>query len=116
MSSIDSLTTISNRQDFDTSLTYEADSDQAAATLLTPTSGKTLSIKGIYINTEATSGGIRIYTELSNDTLARTFAANTPCTGYIPLYKKLARNEKLKYTSTLGADQNYFIQVNYKEF
>lgn len=110
-----SQTDIANRQDFEISFTSEFDTNQSAATIITPTAGKRLSVKGIYINAEAVSGDIRIYFPTSANTIMKSFAANTPCTGYVPLFVEGQRNEVIKMTSNLGADQNYFVLINYKE-
>lgn len=110
-----SQTDVLNRQDFEVSFTVEQDSNQTAQTLLTPTSGKSLQIKGVYINTEASSGDIRLYFATSANTVIKTYGATGPVTGYVPVFIQGQRNEPLKLTDTLGADQNYFILVNYKE-
>ena len=111
MSGIDSQTTIANRQDYDHTSTNEFDNDQTSANLITPTSGKGLEIKGVYVSSEATSGYVRLV--LSGDTVATVYCNSQ--SGYIPTYKKGDRNAPLKITSTLGAAKHYFLLVNYKE-
>jgi hypothetical protein len=111
----DSQTAILNRQDFDTTYTNEFDNDQTAANIITPTSGKSLKVVGYYINTEATSGTIRLYFATSANTVGEMYAVNVSATGYVPLVVTGQRNEPLKITSTLGAGQNYFLSINYKE-
>ena len=114
-----SLTGIANLHDFDKTFTTEFDTNQTAVDLLTPTSGKVLKITGLYINTEASSGKIRVYfSDDENDaenTILSTHVTTNPCTGYVPLIMRGDRNASAKVTSTLGADQNYFILINYKE-
>lgn len=116
---IDSLTGIANRHDFDKSFTTEFNADQIGVTLITPTSGKVLKITGVYINSEATSGYVRVFfSDDENDqenTVLSTMAGTSPTSGYVPLVIRGDRNAVLKVSSTLGAGQNYFILVNYKE-
>ena len=112
---LNSQTTISNKHDWDTSYTNEFDNDQTAATIITPTSGTALNIKGVYINTEGNSGYIRLYMGTSSNTVFTIYAAATPASGYVPVQINGSRNEVLKITSTVGAASNYFLLVNYKE-
>lgn len=97
--------------DYDKTFTSEFDNNQTNANLLSPTSGTSLEIKGIYVTSEATSGLVRFL--LDSDTVATVYLNSQP--GYIPTYKKGLRNSKLKITSTGGASNNYFVMVNYKE-
>ena len=114
--SYDSQTFIANRRDFDTSYTNEFDQNQTAAALITPTSGKLLQIVGVYVATEATSGTLRLYMGTSSNTIVQMYASSGDTkAGYIPLSIVGTRNEVLRITSTLGADNNYWILVNYKE-
>lgn len=113
--SYDSQTGIANRHDFDTSYTNEFDTDQTSNTLITPTSGKKLVVKGIYINTEGNSGYIRVYFGTSGNTIFTIYPTATPASGYVPLYIEGTRNELLKITSTVGNSNNYYLLVNYKE-
>ena len=117
--SYDSQTAILNRHSFTNSFTTEFDTDQTGVTLMTPTSGKYLKITGAYINSEASSGYVRIYfSDDENDqvnTVIKTFAATSPTTGYVPLVINGDRDAVLKVDSTLGADQNYFMLINYSE-
>lgn len=115
MTNIDSQTIIANRHDFQSSYTNEFDDNQTAATIITPTTGKYLSIKGIYINTEGNSGYIRVYFATSADTVFTIYAGATPASGYIPVTIDGAVNEVLSVTSTVGKDNNYFLLVNYRE-
>ena len=122
MSSYDSLTTIKNNHDFDTTFTNEYTENQTAATIITPTSGKSLKITGVYISTEgATTIGqkIRLYFATTGDTVATFFpGAVTSQESTIEIDSILVRgaiDETLKITSDLGAGKNYFILVNYKE-
>jgi hypothetical protein len=111
MSNYKSQTAIANSLDYDTALTVEYDQDQTNGTILTPTSGTKLAIKGTYVTTEATSGFVRIL--IDGDTVATYYANQSPA--YLPITKKGLRNSALKVTSNLGADKNYFILVNYRE-
>jgi hypothetical protein len=112
-----SLTGIANDQYYDKTFTAEYDTNQSGATLITPSSGKFLKIVGFYISTESTDGKVRIYfSDDENDavqTVGTAFGANSG--GYIPCFVKGDRNAVLKVDSTLGADDNYFILVNYQE-
>ena len=115
MSNFESQTQIANRHDFDTSYTNEFDKNQTAATIITPTSGTSLHIKGVYINTEGNSGYTRIYLGTSGNTVFTIYPAATPASGYVPVTIIGSRNEVLKITSTVGDDNNYYLLVNYKE-
>lgn len=106
-----SQTAIANAQDFDTTFTNEYDKDQTNANILTPTSGTRLAIKGIYANTEATTGTLRFI--IDNNTVV-SFFANAQ-SGYIPVNIKGLRNSPLKITTTVADDKNYFVLVNYRE-
>jgi len=114
-----SLTQIANEHYFNTTYTNEFDMDQAGGTLITPTTGNMLKVRGVYINTEATTGYLRIwFGDDENDqvnTVLTTFAASGPVSGYVPVRIDGDTNAPLKITSTLGAGQNYFIAVNYRE-
>jgi hypothetical protein len=120
--SLDSLTTIANRHDFSNTFTSEYDRDQTAVTIITPTSGKSLKITGVYITTEgATTIGqkIRLYFGTSSDTVVTLFPSavtnqpSTIITGDIIVLG--AVDEPLKITTDLGDGKNYFISVNYRE-
>lgn len=113
--SLDSQTTIANRHDFDTSYTNEFDNNQTAATIITPTTGKLVHAKGIYINTEGNSGYIRVYFGTSGNSIFTIYAGATPASGYVPLSIEGSVNETIKVTSTVGAGNNYYLLVNYKE-
>jgi len=115
MTNIKSQTDIANRHDFQNSYTTEFDNNQTAATIITPTSGTYISVKGIYINTEGNSGYIRVYFGTSTDSVFTIYAGATPASGYIPVTIDGALNEPLKVTSTVGNGSNYFLLVNYRE-
>jgi len=112
---LESMTTIANRHDFDTSYTNEFDNNQTAATIITPTSGTYASVKGIYINTEGNSGYIRVYFGTSNDSIFTIYAGATPASGYVPMNIDGDVDEVIKVTSTVGNGSNYYLLVNYKE-
>jgi len=122
MSNLDSLTTIKNNHDFDTTFTNEYDENQTAVTLITPTSGKSLKITGVYISTEgATTIGqkIRLYFATSDDTVATIIpaAVSNQASSMVvsPIIVRGAIDETLKITSNLGSGKNYFICINYKQ-
>ena len=119
---IDSQTTILNRRDFTNTFTSEYDEDQTALTIITPTTGKSLKITGVYISTEgATTIGqkIQLHFATSLDTVASLFpsaVANSPSTiATGDILVQGAVNEPLKLTTNLGDGKNYFISVNYRE-
>lgn len=107
---------IANGVDYDTTFTAEYSYDQTNNTIITPTAGTRLAIKGVYVGSLANSGEIRliIADSTGTDTVV-TFYGNPPQVGYIPLIIKGNRNAALKVTSTFGADKNYFVLVNYRE-
>lgn len=113
----DSLTGIANRHDFNKTFTAEYDSNQSGATLITPTSGKLLKVVGVYISTDSTDGKVRVYfSDDENDavqTVLTAFAADS--NNYVPCLVRGDRDAVLKFDSDLGADDNFFILVNYKE-
>lgn len=105
-----SQTEVVNAQDFDNTFTNEYEGDQTNATILTPTSGTLLAIKGIYLATTATTGKMRL--SIDGNTVATVYA--NAQSGYVPLLIKGLRNSPLKITSVLGG-VNYFVLVNYRE-
>jgi len=113
--SLDSQTGIANRHDFTTSFTNEYDMNETGETIITPTTGASLSVKGIYINTEGNSGYIRVYFGTSGNSVFTIYPTATPASGYVPLNITGGRNEVLKLTSTAGDGKNYYVLVNYKE-
>lgn len=115
MSNYKSLTAIANAQDFDTTFTSEYSSDQTNGTIITPSSGTRLAIKGVYVGTTATTGEARlIITDSTGTDTVVDFFANSQA-GYIPLFISGNRNAPLKITSTFGDAKNYFVLVNYRE-
>lgn len=115
MSGTKSQTAIANSQDFDTTFTSEYSVDQTAGTILTPSTGARLAIKGVYVGTTATTGEARliIADSTGTDTVVDFFANSQA--GYVPLLIKGNKGAALKITSTYGADKNYFVLVNYRE-
>ena len=113
--SLDSPVTIANRHDFETSFTSEYDTNKTALTIITPTTGKIVGVKGIYINTEGNSGYIRVYFGTSGNSIFTIYAGATPASGYVPLVIDGSVNETIKVTSTVGNGNNYYLLVNYKE-
>lgn len=115
MSNFKSQTAIANSLDYDTTFTAEYSADQASSTIITPTSGTRLAIKGVYVGTTATTGEARLVIQDSTGTdTVVDFFANSQA-GYIPLTIKGNRNAPLKVVSTYGDAKNYFILVNYRE-
>lgn len=114
---MNSLTEIANRHHFNKSFTTDMDTDQIGLDVITPATGKRVSVKGVLISTEATSGRVRIYfgDDADNDenTVATIYVNNNP--GYVPTVLGGAVNAPLKVSSDLGGGNNYFLLVNYKE-
>lgn len=112
-----SLTGIANDQGFEKTFTAEYDANQTGATLITPTSGKVIKVSGVYISTASTDGKVRVYfSDDENDavqTVVTAFGAGSGA--YIPVLARGDRNAVLKFDSDLGADDNFFILVNYTE-
>ncbi len=112
--SIDSLTAIANRHDFDTTFTNEYDSDQDLS-VVTPSSGKLLKITGISVTVEGTASTGSVRLAFAGNTVAEIYAGGTESTLLKDVVIRGIRNEALQLVSTLGADQNFFLQINYKE-
>lgn len=112
-----SLTGIANAHNFDKTFTAEYDTNQSGVTLITPTTGKYLKVVGVYIQSESTDGKVRVYfSDDENDavqTVLTAFGAGSD--GLVPVLVKGDRDAVLKFDSTLGADDNFFILVNYTE-
>lgn len=115
--SYDSLTGVANRHDYDKTFTAEYDVDLSAQTLITPTSGKVLKITGVYISTESTDGKVRVYfSDDENDTVQTVVTAfGAGSNSYVSCVVRGDRDAVLKCDSTLGAQDNFFVLVNYKE-
>ena len=115
--SYDSQTAIANRHDFDKTFSAEYEGDQTGLTLITPTSGKTLKIVGVYVSNESTDGKVRVYfsddEDDSTQTVHTVYGADS--NNYIPCVIRGDVNAVLKVDSTLGGADNFFILVNYKE-
>lgn len=106
-----SQTDLANRSGYETSFTNEYSANQNAA-IITPASGKSIQVKGVYLGSAASSGKVRLYFGTSGNTIATIYAADN--TGYIPVFLEGARNEAIKCEATTG-DNNYFVAVNYTE-
>jgi hypothetical protein len=117
----DSLTAISNRHDFDTTFTNAYSGNQTATTVITPTTGKSLKITGVYISTAGattSNNSIRLFFQTSANTVVIFYpsaVSGDASAVFTPILVSGAVNEPLKITSNLGLDENYFISVNYKE-
>lgn len=111
----DSQTKIANDQHFDKTFTVEIAEASTAIEILTPTSGKSLAVKGVLMATNDSAGRIRLYFQNDEDgnenTVAILYADDQP--GYVPLLVKGDPDEKLYADSTV--DDVAFILVNYKE-
>lgn len=103
-------TTIANAQHYSDTFTNQYDTQQTDLAIITPGSGESLSVKGVYVSTEATSGLIRF--KLGTNTVFTLFANAQP--GYVPLNVSGGVDEALTMTSALGADKDYFVAVNYR--
>jgi hypothetical protein len=119
---MDSLTTVANRHDFTATFTNEYDGDLTAEAIITPTSGKSLIITGVYISTEgATTIGqkIRLHFATSDNTVVTLFPAavsNQSSTIEVDsIIVQGAVDEVLSLTTNLGDGKNYYIAVNYRE-
>lgn len=110
MSNFKSQTAIANAQDYDTTFTNSYEADQTNATILAPTSGTKLAIKGVYIGSAASSGSARLI--IDSNTVVTIFFNAQP--GYIPLNITGLRNSALKITASSG-QANYYVHVNYRE-
>ena len=117
-----SQTAIANDRDFTATFTNEYTEDQTAVAIITPSTGRSLKITGVYISTEgATTIGqkVRLYFATSANTVASFFpsaVADTASTIEIDkILVRGAQNEALSLTSNLGAGKNYYIAINYKE-
>lgn len=110
MSNWKSQTAVANGQDYDTTLTTEFEGDLTNATILTPTTGTKLAIKGVFINTSASTGEVHL--TIGNNTVLTIFANAQP--GYVPVNVTGAVNVPLKLTSVLGG-VNTYVSVNYRE-
>ena len=110
---MESQTTLANRHGFTKTFTAEYAIDKANLTIITPTSGKALQIKGVYIGTGSTDGKVRLYFATTADSAAIVYGADN--TGYIPMFIEGAVDEPLAMTSTFGAGDPFFVLVNYTE-
>lgn len=116
--SFDSQTTIANRHDFTTTFTAEYDSDITNTTIITPTTGTSVIVTGVYFSTEgATSAGqqIKLKFVTSGDTIAVFHPTTTPVNGSTgPIVVQGAVNETIKLTSNLGNGKSYFVAIDYR--
>lgn len=123
--SYDSQTAIANRHDFDKTFTAAYEGNQTDLTILTPESGKSLAIKGVYLSCEG-GGAAGSYAQIrfttDEDGNANTvfrndiFASNSGWMGnYIPMLIRGDRNAPLKLTASVGAGFTIFVLINYKE-
>ena len=113
MSNYKSQTAIANARDFDTSFTAEYDTNQTNTTVITPTTGTKLAVKGVYVGTEASTGYLRLEFGTSGNTVSTVFANDQP--GYVEVDIKGAVNEVLRMDSAFGADNNFYLLVNYRQ-
>lgn len=116
---MESLTTIANRHSFSNTFTTEYDEDVTAKTIITPTTGKAITVLSAHLSTEGgTSGGekVRLYFATSADTIGTIYVTNAvQNTALDNILITGAINEPVKITSNLGVGKNYFISVSYRE-
>jgi hypothetical protein len=116
---MDSLTTVANRHDFDTTFTAEFDKNKSAVTIITPDSGKRVKVVAVQVSTEgasAVTGKVRVYFATSADTIA-TIYPGTGAAGNVSVKDIIvegAIDEAVKMTSDLGDDKNFYISVSYQ--
>jgi len=115
--SLDSLTTIANTHDFDNTYTAEFENNVSGITLITPTTGKSLKITGIFYNHEgASAAGNMTALFLGSNTVAKLHPGTAPGSQNIePFIVRGARNQALTLTSNLGNGKSYYLAINYKE-
>lgn len=123
--SYDSQTAIINRHDYDRTFTATYEGNQTNLTILTPESGKSLAIKGVYLSCEgggAAGSYAQIHFITDEDGNANTvfrndiFGANSGwMCNYVPMLLRGDRNAPLKLTTSVGAGTTVFVLVNYKE-
>lgn len=113
----ESLTNMANKQYFNATFTAEFDEDQTAAAIITPTTGKKIKVVGVRLSTEgATSAGQSVRLYFTGDTVCKIFCTNAVQNNEVgPILISGAVSEALKITSTLGADKNYHLSINYRE-
>jgi hypothetical protein len=98
---------------FSNSFTNEYDMNLTNETVITPTTGKGIAVKGVYVTTEGTSGYVRVL--IGSDTVCTLHAKATQGTSYVPMYVAGAVDIPVKITSTLGEGNNFFVLINYSE-
>lgn len=110
-----SQTSVLNDQHFNKSFTAEYSTPVTGEAVVTPTTGRSLSVKGIYLSTQATAGRIRIYFDNDEDgnenSVVVVYAESQ--TGYVPVILKGDPNEPIKVDSNITDE--YFVLVNYRE-
>lgn len=116
---VSSQTSIANRRDYDTTFTAEYDANQTNHPIITPSTGKRLQVVGLRFSTEkAGSAGqyVKFSFETSVDTLTKIFVGTAPARNVVAAcYFVGGVNEPLSLTTTIGAGNNIFVAVNYKE-
>lgn len=120
-----SQTQAANDTHFDKTFTNEIEGNQSGTTILTPTSGTALAIKGIYVNVDgggAAGSTVRLYfsddenNQVNTVYFTKIFAANSGwLTGYIPMLIKGDKDAPLKMDATVGAGIDIYVMVNYRE-
>jgi len=121
----ESQTKILNDQHFDKTFTAEYEGSVTGATVLTPSSGKSIAVKGILVTMEpggAVTSRLRLYFDNDEDSnentlfIAYIFGATSGwIPEYVPLLLKGDPDEPIKIDATMDAGDNYFVLINYRE-
>jgi len=105
---------ITPKHHFDDSHTVEFDSPASDETLITPPTGKYVSVKDVFCVSEATSGAVTLKFATSNNTVAKFYmAANKNHYKIGAISIDGAADEVLSMDATTAAGSNYLIIVNY---
>jgi len=88
--------------------------NQTNTALITPSSGKKISIRDVYVGVNADSGNVECDFATSNIPVLRVYAAKFKSMEMINTHLEGAVDEPLSITTTTG-DNDIFISVNYLE-
>lgn len=110
-----SQTKVLNDMHFDKSATVQIDEQSTDIVILTPSTGKSIAIKGVLLTSDASSGQVRLHFAADEDGNANTIAVLYVDgeSGYLPLIMKGDPNEPV-YVDTTTAGPHY-IHINYRE-
>ena len=97
-------------------LTVDNATTGTGLTIITPTTGKAITVVGYYVSTAAV-GQVSLRFLTSGDTIGATesVAAGTTTPGYIPCLVTGAINEVVTLISTVTDQNKVFVSVNYNE-